>query len=154
MREGTFETLVGAAVAFVTGLFLWYMMAVSNQGSSNERYYLTARFNNIGGISTGSDVRLAGVKVGVVHSIKADFDRAEAVVMLAVDKNLTLVDDADARVTTDGLLGNAYISIEQGGGFDEISKDGSGEIIYTRGSVDLLTLAAELMSGSDSSDDK
>lgn len=154
MREGTFETLVGAAVAFVTGFFLWYMLAVSNQGSNNERYYLTARFNNIGGISTGSDVRLAGVKVGVVHSIKADFDRAEAVVMLAVDKNLTLVDDADARVTTDGLLGNAYISIEQGGGFDEISKDGSGEIIYTRGSVDLLTLAAELMSGSDSSDDK
>lgn len=154
MREGTFETLVGAAVAFVTGLFLWYMLAVSNQGSNSERYYLTARFNNIGGISTGSDVRLAGVKVGVVHSIKADFDRAEAVVMLAVDKNLTLVDDADARVTTDGLLGNAYISLEQGGGFDEISKDGSGEIIYTRGSVDLLTLAAELMSGSDSSDDK
>lgn len=151
MREGAFETVVGAAVAFVTGLFLWYMIAATDQGTSNERYFLTARFNNIGGIATGSDVRLAGVKVGVVQSIEADFDRAEAVVMLSVDKNLTLADDADARVTTDGLLGNAYISIQQGGGFDEIAKDGSGEIIYTRGSVDLLTLAAELMSGSDSS---
>lgn len=154
MREGTFETVVGAAVALVTGLFLWYMLAATDQGSGSDRYLLTARFNNIGGISTGSDVRLAGVKVGVVQSIEADFDRAEAVVMLAVDQNLTLADDADARVTTDGLLGNAYISIEQGGGFDEIAKDGSGEIIYTRGSVDLLTLAAELMSGSDSSNDK
>ena len=154
MREGTFETVVGAAVALVTGLFLWYMLAATDQGSGNDRYLLTARFNNIGGISTGSDVRLAGVKVGVVQSIEADFERAEAVVMLAVDQNLTLADDADARVTTDGLLGNAYISIEQGGGFDEIAKDGSGEIIYTRGSVDLLTLAAELMSGSDSSNDK
>lgn len=154
MREGTFETAVGATVALVTGVFLWYMLSVTNQGANTDRYYLTARFNNIGGISTGSDVRLAGVKVGVVHSIRADYDEAEAVVKLAVDKNLTLVDDADAKVTTDGLLGNAYISLQQGGGFDVIPKDGSGEIIYTRGSVDLLTLAAELMSGSTNSDDK
>ena len=45
------------------------------------------------------------------------------------------------------LLGGAYVALEPGGSFDNIPQDGSGEIQYTRGSVDLLTLFASFASG-------
>lgn len=155
MRESIFETLIGLIVVAVTGVFLWYALATgSDAGTSSDRYQVTARFNNVSGISRGSDVRLAGVKVGVVQSIEADYERAEAVVSIALDSGLELTDDADARISTDGLLGGSYIALEQGGGFDYIARDGSGEIVYTRGSVDLLTLFASFASGSGDSDDE
>jgi phospholipid/cholesterol/gamma-HCH transport system substrate-binding protein len=39
------------------------------------------------------------------------------------------------------------VALEPGGSFDNIPQDGSGEIQYTRGSVDLLTLFASFASG-------
>ena len=96
---------------------------------------------------------MAGVKIGIVKAIEADFDRAEAVVRLSVDGALELTDDADARITADGLLGGSYVALEQGGGFDTIATDGTGEIIYTRGSVDLLTLVGSFASSLNDGDD-
>jgi phospholipid/cholesterol/gamma-HCH transport system substrate-binding protein len=112
---------------------------------------VTARFNNVTGVNRGSDVRLAGVKVGVVKSIEADFERAEAVLRLSVDSALELPDDTDARILTEGLLGGSFIALEPGGGYDYIPTDGTGEILFTRGSVDLLTLVGSFASslGSD-----
>ncbi len=148
MRESIFETLIGLVVVSVAGVFLWFALAEGGDGNgSSDNYAVTARFNNVSGVARGSDVRLAGVKVGVVQAIEADYERAEAVLTLTVDEALELADDTSARISTDGLLGGAYVSLEQGGGFDVIPRDGSGEIAYTRGSVDILTLFASFASG-------
>lgn len=150
MRESIFETLVGAAVVGAAGLFMAYALSNgTDKATGDERYEVSARFNNVAGINRGTDVRMAGVKVGVVNSITADFERAEAVLRLAVDSRLELPDDTDARVSTDGLLGGSYIALELGGGLDTIPQDGTGEIIYTRGSVDLLTLVGSFASSLD-----
>lgn len=147
MRESLFETLIGLGVVLAAGGFMSYALANGTDGAtSSENYEVTARFNNVSGITRGSDVRLAGVKVGVVQSVEADYVRAEAVLRLAVASGLELPDDTDARITSDGLLGGAYIALEPGGGFDVIATDGTGEIVYTRGSVDLLTLVGSFAS--------
>jgi len=148
MRESLFETLVGAAVVAVAAVFLWFAIARGGEASAGpDRYELTARFNNISGIDRGADVRIAGVKAGVVKAIDGDPQRFEAVLTLSLDKKWQLPDDTDARISTDGLLGGAYVALEPGGSFDNIPQDGSGEIQYTRGSVDLLTLFASFASG-------
>ncbi len=148
MRESMFETLVGALVVVVAGVFLWFAIARGGRASAGpDTYELEARFNNVSGIERGSDVRIAGVKAGVVKSIVGDPKRFEAVMMMSVDKKWELPDDTDARISTDGLLGNSYVALEPGGSFDNIPQDGSGEIKYTRGSVDLLTLFASFASG-------
>jgi phospholipid/cholesterol/gamma-HCH transport system substrate-binding protein len=82
-----------------------------------------------------------------VKSIEGDPQRFEALLTLSLDNKWELPDDTDARISTDGLLGGAYIALEPGGGFDTIAQDGTGEILYTRGSVDLLTLFASFASG-------
>ena len=148
MRESLFETLVGFVVVAVAGTFLWYSLAVgSTAQASGDQYNVIARFNNVSGISRGSDVRIAGVKAGVVKAIEGDPERFEAVLTLALDKKWELPDDTDARISTDGLLGGSYIGLEPGGGYDFIPQDGTGEIMYTRGSVDLLTLFASFAGG-------
>ncbi len=149
MRESVFETLVGFGVIAVAVFFLWYAMATGDATENGGgRYEVSARFDNVSGVARGADVRLAGVKVGVVQAIAPDFERFEAELVLALDENLALPDDTDARVSQDGLLGGAYIALEPGGGLDTIPMDGSGEIIFTRGSVDLLTLVSSFASGS------
>ncbi|WP_340692619.1 outer membrane lipid asymmetry maintenance protein MlaD [Hyphomonas sp.] len=148
MRESFFETLVGALVVAVAAVFLWFSLAVGGDAETKgDQYNVLARFNNVSGISRGSDVRIAGVKAGVVKSIEGDPTRFEAVLTLSLDKKWELPDDTDARISTDGLLGGSYIGLEPGGGFDTIPQDGSGEIQYTRGSVDLLTLFASFAGG-------
>lgn len=149
MRESLLESLIGALVIAVAGGFLWFAMARGGEASAaGSQYEVMARFNNASGISRGSDVRIAGVKAGVVKSISGDPERFEAVLTLSLDQKWELPDDTDARISTDGLLGGAYIALEPGGGYDTIAQDGTGEIIYTRGSVDLLTLFASFASGS------
>ena len=151
MRESILETIIGALVVCVALVFAWFAFdRGGEQRSGDGEYLLTARFNNVSGIARGSDVRIAGVKAGVVRSIEGDPQRFEAVLTLSVDDKWLLPEDSDARISTDGLLGGAYLAIEPGGSFDNIAQDGSGEIIYTRGSVDLLTLFASFASGSGS----
>ncbi|MFN7163436.1 MAG: outer membrane lipid asymmetry maintenance protein MlaD [Hyphomonas sp.] len=153
MRESAFETLIGAVVVAVAAIFLWFALARGGETSTGSRQYeVTARFNSVSGLARGSDVRIAGVKAGVVKAIEGDPERFEAVLTLSLDSKWILPDDTDARVSTDGLLGGAYIALEPGAGFDTIAQDGTGEIQYTRGSVDLLTLFASFAAGSSSSD--
>lgn len=149
MRESFFETLIGAIVVGVAGFFLWFALARGgdSSGVGPDQYEVTARFNSVSGISRGSDVRIAGVKAGVVKTIDGDPQTFEAILKLSLDSKWELPDDTDARISTDGLLGGAYIALEPGAGFDVIPQDGTGEIQYTRGSVDLLTLFASFASG-------
>ena len=155
MRESAFETLVGFFVVGAAVLFAVFAIDNGTDGpASSDTYEVTARFNNVAGITRGADVRLAGVKIGIVKAIEADFVRAEAVVKLSVASGLELPDDTDARITADGLLGGSYIALEPGGGFDVIAKDGTGEIVYTRGSVDLLTLVGSFASSLNDGDDE
>lgn len=148
MRESVAETLIGVLVLIAAGLFAVFAINTGGDAAGTGKTYdVTARFNNITGISRGSDVRMAGVKVGLVKSLDVDFDRSEAIVTLALDEKLSLAEDADARISTDGLLGGAYISLSQGGLPDTIATDGTGEIEFTRGSVDLVTLLGSAVSG-------
>ena len=153
MRESEVETILGAAVIAVAALFLFFAVGSSGRAaSSSDRYEVIARFNSIAGIDRGSDVRVAGVKVGVVTDVKLDPARYEAVLRMSLDNSVELPDDSDARISSESLLGGSFVSIEPGGGFVTIAKDGTGEIIYTRGSVDLLTLFASFASGNGGGD--
>ena len=153
MRESIVETLLGVVVVAVAAIFLWFSLSAAGESSNGQQYEVLARFNNVSGVERGTDVRMAGIKVGVVKTVEYDPERFEARLRLSIDPSIALPDDSDARIVSDGLLGGAYVGIEPGGSFDNIALDGSGEIIYTRGAVDLLTLFASFAGGGDSGDE-
>ena len=132
------ETILGAVVATIAVSFFVFAAAQAGQtGGSN--YELTARFDRVDGVGVGSDVRVSGVKVGVVRTIGLDPETYRARLTLAIDTGVVVLEDSNARIATDGLLGGGYVSIEPGG-LDPLAA--GGEILNTQGSVDLLTLFA------------
>jgi phospholipid/cholesterol/gamma-HCH transport system substrate-binding protein len=165
MRESILETLIGAAVLVVAGVFLWFAMISGGEASSSSSgsVELGARFNSVSGVERGTDVRMAGVKVGTVRAIELNVERAEALVTLAVSEDLVpLGDGTTARIQSEGLLGGNYINLEPAAGYGEIEPcgdgqelfgdSGCGEVLYTQGSVDLLTLMASFANNSGGGD--
>jgi len=140
-RAGIFETIVGVVVLAVAALFLFYAYRASGQDSERGAYRLDAVFGRVDGVSVGSEVRIAGVKVGSVSANSLDPQTYEARVQLAVSSGVAIPEDSIAKVVSDGLLGGAHVSIEPGAS-DVMLKSGE-QITLTQGSVDLLGLAVQ-----------
>lgn len=138
------ETILGLVVVVVAvGFFAFAAAQAGQTRSSGQTYDLTARFQRVDGVAIGSDVRVSGVKVGVVKSIALDPQTYLALVTISIDKGVELLDETTARISSDGLLGGAYIALEPAG-FDPIPP--GGEIINTQGYVDLLTVLSSAAS--------
>lgn len=139
------ETILGAAVAVVAvGFFIFAAAQAGASGPSNGAYNLVGSFQRVDGINIGSDVRISGVKVGVVRSVELDPETYNARLTLAINQGVQVLDESTATIASDGLLGGAYVSIEPTG-MDALPP--GGEIMNTRGSVDLLTLFASFAQG-------
>ena len=158
MRESFVEMLIGLAVVIAAGMFLWYALATGRDGGTSAgKVEYGARFENGRGITPGTDVTVAGVKVGTVRDVKLDVGRDQALVTIAIDDRLELDFDTSIRVGSDSLLGGNYLGIERGSSEDIITPcesgeilfgdSGCGEILFAQGSVDLITLFASFASG-------
>ncbi len=111
------ELFVGLMVITTIASIFVLALKASNLGSfgSDDGYYLTARFDNIGGLTKNSSVTAGGVKVGQVESIYFDTEQHQAVVKLRIYPNFkTFSEDSIASILTSGLLGEKYIGIETG----------------------------------------
>lgn len=142
------ETILGAIVAAVAIGFFAFAAAQAGQTGASDGYDLQARFQRIDGIDVGSDVRISGVKVGVVRAIGLDRETYLALVTMAIDDNVRVPDDSSVRVASDGLLGGAYLAIEPGS-MEPIPA--GGEILNTQGAVDLMTLFSSMAQGNQNS---
>ncbi|MEZ5960740.1 MAG: MlaD family protein [Hyphomonadaceae bacterium] len=142
------ETILGAAVAVVAVGFFAFAAAQAGQNPVGGGYDLRASFQRVDGVGVGSDVRISGVKVGVVRSVALDPATYNAVLTLTLNSGVEVLDDSTARIATDGLLGGGYVSIEPAG-MDPLAA--GSEIPNTQGSIDLLTLFASMAGGSGNS---
>lgn len=140
MRESVFEALTGLVVILAAGFFLAFSLSQRSEASTGESYALLAKFPRADAIAPGSDVRVAGVKVGAVTGVSVNPETLRAEVRLSVSRSIELPQDSTAKVQADGLLGANYIFIEPGGDPENLPMDGSGVFEYTSGSVDILRL--------------
>jgi phospholipid/cholesterol/gamma-HCH transport system substrate-binding protein len=136
------ERAAGAVVILVAGGFLVYAVAHSGR-STAEGYPLVAKFDHIDGLSVGSDVRIAGVRVGAVQSTRIDPKSFLAVVGLTVRDGIALPKDSSAEVTSDSLLGGKFLQLSPGGD-TTILKPGQ-EITITQGSISLEQLLGKFI---------
>ena len=148
MQNSIVETLIGAVVIAVAAVFLFF--AYSSTGSAPvSGYQVTAKFNRVDGVNVGTDVRLSGIKVGTVQKMRLDPKSYIAVVTLSLENSVSLPEDSSVRITSEGLLGSNYLSIEPGGAMEKIKP--GGEIENTQGAIDLIGLLGKaVFSGGDS----
>ena len=142
MKSNTFEAIVGTFVIFLSVVFLFFGFSTMKLQNS-DNYNISALFNRIDGIKIGSDIRMSGIKIGTVASQELDNSSFEAKVLMSIDSKILIPEDSSAKITSDGLLGGNYISIEPGG--SDIYLLNNEEIFFTQGSVDLIGLVGEAL---------
>lgn len=143
MSRSVIESLVGALVLAVSVVVLIGVF----QSSDTQRvagYQLTARFDNAEGLASGTDIRLAGIKIGSVASQRVDPETFEAAVTFNIDSGVELPADSVARVVPDGLLGGTFIEISPGSAEEILQPDGTFE--NTRGAINVVELISQIVS--------
>jgi phospholipid/cholesterol/gamma-HCH transport system substrate-binding protein len=144
MRRSAFETVIGALVLIVAGMFLYFTYSTGYQHA--DGYEVMAKFNRIDGLALGSEVRLSGIKIGRVISERLDPDSYLAIVRMSIDRGIKLPVDTTAKITSDSLLGSYYISLEPGAE-DKIIPDG-GQIVATQDPINIGDLVGRYIFGS------
>jgi len=146
MSSNLVESIIGAVVLLVAGWFL--VFAYERTDVANvDGYTLQARFDRIDGLIVGSDVRVAGIKVGTILENELDGASFQAIVKFSVASNIELPIDTAAAISSESLLGGVYLTLLPGGD-DETLVDGD-EIEETQDAVDLLGLIGKFTSGGD-----
>jgi phospholipid/cholesterol/gamma-HCH transport system substrate-binding protein len=141
-RRNPFEIFVGVIVLVLTLALLFYLVA-SLGTAGGSRYTLRAEFERIDGIAAGSDVRMAGVKVGTVVGTSIDPKSYRAVIRLAVRRDLRLPTDSIAEITSENLLGGDYIALVPGEAGAKIMP--GGLVTGTQSSIDLESLLGKFI---------
>jgi phospholipid/cholesterol/gamma-HCH transport system substrate-binding protein len=91
------------------------LVAVFGQLRFERRAPYHAEFTNISGLKSGNFVRIAGVEVGKVTGLALHRD-GTVTVDFAIDKGLTLTEGTRAAVRYENLIGDRYLSLEDGPG--------------------------------------
>ena len=148
MNSRLVESLIGAVVLVVAGGFL-YVAYTTTDVAGRDGYPLLARFERVGGLNLGADVRLSGIKVGTVTREELDPDTYQAVVHFVIDRAVRLPDDSAASITSDGLLGDTYLELQPGGSPDYLAP--GDQIEFTEEPIDIWSLVSKAVFSGDSS---
>ncbi len=146
MKNNLIETTIGAVVvAAAVGFLVYAANAVGVSGPTDD-YELNASFRSAEGISLGTDVRMAGVKIGSVSSMELNPTTYRAELGISVIEGIEIPDDSSISIASESLLGGNFIEIIPGG--SEFMVERGGQIEDTQGSVSLVTLLMKFVAGS------
>lgn len=142
MKHNAIETIMGGVVLLVASFFIIFAYKTSgfDQGDSFEYH---AKFDRIDGLVVGTEVRVSGVKVGVVKQVMVDPETYLAKVTFTASQNVKLPKDTSAEITSDGLLGNKYLALVPGG--EEVFLKQGDEITYTQSAISLENMIGQLV---------
>ncbi len=145
MSENTTEVIVGGVVLAAAIGFLVYAGQMTGVTAAASEYPLNASFRSADGVDVGTDVRLAGVKIGRVTAVELDPETFRAQTAFTVRAGIEVPDDSAVAISSEGLLGGNYVEILPGGSPFTLSS--GDEIEFTQGSVSLISLLMKFVAG-------
>ncbi|MHA6263800.1 outer membrane lipid asymmetry maintenance protein MlaD [Arenibacterium sp. CAU 1754] len=145
MSHNTTEVIVGGAVLAAACAFAVYASQATGFGRGSSGYELSASFRSLEGVTVGTDVRLAGVKVGTVTDMVLNPETYRAETTFTVNKNIEIPDDSSVIVSSEGLLGGNFVEIMPGGSPFYFEP---GDVMEdTQGAVSLISLLIKFVAG-------
>jgi len=145
MSQNKTEVIVGGAVLALAIGFAVYAGQIAGVGSGGGGYPLSASFRSADGVSIGTDVRMAGVKVGTVTGIDLDPETFRAVTTFTVKDGIEVPDDSSVVISSEGLLGGNYVELLPGG--SPFAYAAGDEVLDTQGAVSLVSLLMKFVAG-------
>ena len=150
MSENMPEVIAGAAVLAAAVGFLVYAGQSTGFTGNAATYPLVASFRSVDGVTVGTDVRLAGVKVGTVTALELNPQTFFADATISVRDDVLLPEDSTILVSSEGLLGGSFIELQPGGSLENLGP--GDEIEDTQGAVSVIALLMKFVGGSTSQD--
>ena len=98
-------------------ILIFFLITSFYQSSDNSNKAITFKsiFNYVEGISVGTDVEMAGLKIGVVDKISLNQNN-EVVVEGIIDPKVDIPDDSILLIRSNGIFGKKSLLIEPGFG--------------------------------------
>lgn len=147
MTHSAAEVAVGGAVLAAALAFGAYTIQSTGFAIGSQGYELSASFRSVEGIGVGTDVRLAGVKVGTVTGVDLNPETYRVDTTVVMNDDVLVPDDSVIAIASEGLLGGSFVEISPGGSL--FYYDAGEEILDTQGAVSLLTLLLRYVGGGD-----
>ena len=144
MRRFNIEFTVGLFV--IAGILCLAYLSIKLGGMEligSKGYDVYALFSNSGGLKQGSSIVIAGVEVGRIRSV--DLDDYQARIVMNLNEDVKIQEDAIAAIKTKGLIGEKFIEITPGAS-DKIIPPG-GKIRETLPPVDFEQLLSKYVFG-------
>ena len=138
------ETIIGAVVVVAAAIFLVFAYMRTGSGGVSG-YELNARMPKVDGLGVGTDVRLAGIKIGSVSDLTLDPKTYLVTVHMNIRDDIKIPADSSLLVTSSGILGSSYLSITPGG--DDKMLAAGGYFDNVQGSIDLMNMIGRFATG-------
>lgn len=132
------EAVVGAGVLVAAAGFVLYAAEVREPRAGPDAYPLTANFRSVEGVAVGTDVRLAGIRVGSVTDLDLDPASYRVQAAFTVRGDLAIPEDSSVSIASEGLLGGTFLEIDPGG--SEFALAAGDEILDTRTTGSLIEM--------------
>ncbi len=100
--------LIGLFVSIVSGLTIFYIIVLSGRITSGT-YDLFAYFSNANGVIPDSSVKISGIKIGRVKSLKLEDGKAH--ISLEISKDIQIYSGDLLKKTAQGVLGSGFLEI-------------------------------------------
>lgn len=146
MKKISAELVVGLFIiaSFLCFVYLSLRLGEFSVFAGDRTYTLSADFESISGLKIGAVIEVAGVNVGRVSAISLGKNE-RAHVEMQINRELQVNEDAIASVRTQGIIGDKYIRISQGG--SEVLLTDGGRITETESAIDLEEMVSKYIFG-------
>ena len=148
LKENYVEALIGLAVVALAIWFTFFAWGRTGGGAASDGIAVTALFPSAAGVTVGTDVRVAGMKIGTVSAERLDPKSYQAEVTLSLNPSVKIPADSSAAIASEGLLGATYISMTPGG--DPTPLKNGDMIVDTQGALDLMSIIGSFVNRSGS----
>ena len=142
------EVIVGGVVLACAIAFGVYASQSTGLSQTRAGYELGASFRSLEGVGVGTDVRLAGVKIGTVTDVTLNADTYRADTRFSVADGIQIPDDSAIVISSEGLLGGNFVELMPGGSPSYFVA--GDEIEDTQGAVSLISLLVKFVAGNGS----
>lgn len=143
-NKKSFEAIIGGVILLICGLFFTHIFQQSDNIKRNVyKNVFYAKFNNIDGIQVGTEIKIAGVRVGMVEKTELDTNTFQVKVKMNINENLNIPTDSVVAVTSSGLLGGKFLNIKPG--VEDVFLTNGSSFSSTQSSLNLEDLIGKVV---------
>ena len=114
-QTATMATAIGATMVGAVVILMVMLLAWGNSSTFlTKHYWLVVIMNNVGGLREGAPVKIGGFQIGKVSSITLQPGNTELELALSIQDAFLLPEGSSAKISTAGLVGDAFLEIIPG----------------------------------------